>query len=136
MANKYFYATQYSYEVEPVKLYGRLNIGAAGAVVAGKQGLGIKSIVKEATAGLYTIELADKFAQLLFVSTVLVDNAVNAVASIQVLEDPATIQADMKTDKKFQIQLLDFAGAAVNATSGAQVRFEITMRQSKIGRGD
>lgn len=136
MANRYFYATQYSYEVEPVKIYGRLNIGASGAVVAGKQGLGIKSIVKETADGQYTIELANKFARFLHISAKIVDNAINPVAEVQVLEDPATIQADMKADGKIKIQLLDFAGAAVNATSGAQLIFEITMRQSKIGRGD
>lgn len=136
MANKYFYATQYSYEVEPVKLYGRLTIGAAGAVVAGKNGLGIKSITKETADGQYTIELADKYARLLFVNAITVGTAALDVAAIQILETPTALQADMKADGKFKIQLLDFAGAAVNAASGAQVIFEITMRQSKIGRGD
>jgi len=136
MANKYFYATQYSYEVEPVKLYARIRIGAAGAVVAGKNGLGIKSVVKEATAGQYSIELADKFARLLMVSTKVVDDAVSAVGQIQVLEAPESIQADLKVDKKFKIQCVDFAGAAVNPASGAEIIIEITMRQSKIGRGD
>jgi len=136
MANKYFYATQYSYEVEPVKLYARIRIGAAGAVVAGKNGLGIKSVVKEATDGQYSIELADKFARLLMVVTKIADDAVTPVGQVQVLEAPESLQADLKADKTFKIQCLDFAGAAVNPTSGCEIMIEITMRQSKIGRGD
>lgn len=136
MANRNFNAKQYSYEMEPVKIYGRFSVAAAGAVVAGKKGLGIESIVKEATAGQYTITFQDTFAKFLFLSSVVVDDANSVVAKIQVFEDPAALQADLKADRKLKIQCLDFAGAAVNPTTGAQILLEATMRQSCIGRGD
>ena len=136
MANRNFNAKQYSYEMEPVKIYGRVTIGAAGAVVAGKNGLGIASIVKEATAGQYTITFQDTFAKFLFLSALSIDDAVSTVAKVQAFENPATIQANLKVDKKLTIQCLDFAGAAVNPASGEQILLEVTMRQSCIGRGD
>ena len=136
MANRNFNQKQYSLELEPVKLYARVSIGASGAVVAGKNGLGITSFVKEATAGQYTITFQDSFAKFLFLQSLVIDDVVANVASIMVLENPANLQADLKADKKMKIQCLDFAGAAVNPTSGAQILLEITMRQSCIGRGD
>lgn len=136
MANRNFNAKQYSYEMEPVKIYGRVTIGAAGAVIAGKNGLGIASIAKEVADGQYTITFQDTFAKFLFLSSLVIDDAASAVAKIQVFENPATLQADLKADKKLKIQCLDFAGVAVNPTSGAQILLECTMRQSCIGRGD
>lgn len=136
MANRNFNQKQYSYELEPVKIYARVTIGASGAVVAGKNGLGITSFVKETAAGQYTITFDDSFAKFLFLQSLIVDDAASAVATVQVFEDPAALQADLKADQKLKIQCLDFAGAAVNPTSGAQILLEITMRQSCIGRGD
>jgi len=136
MANRNFYSTQYSYEVEPVKVYAKIRVGAAGAVSGTKFGLGILSVVKEATAGQYSIALSNKFAQLLHVSITVIAPIPTVALASQVLEDPAVIQADLKVDKTFKIQLLDVAGAAVNVASGDEIRVEITMRQSKIGRGD
>ena len=136
MANRNFNQKQYSYELEPVKIYGRFSVGTAGAVVAGKNGLGIKSVTKETTAGQYTIEFQDAFSKIMFLNSMIVDDAVTAVARVQLLEDPAALQADLKADRKLKIQCLDFTGAAVNPASGAQVLFEVTMRQSSIGRGD
>ena len=136
MANRNFNAKQYSYEMEPVKIYARFSVGAAGAVVAGKNGLGIISVVKEATAGQYTLTFKDAFAKVMFLNAMSVDDAVSLVAKVQIFENPATLQADFKADHKITIQCLDFAGAAVNPANGEQVLLEITMRQSCIGRGD
>ena len=136
MANRNFNQKHYSYELEPVKIYGRLTIGASGAVVAGKNGLGILSIVKETAAGQYTITFQDTFAKFLFLTALAIDDAASNVAKVQAFEDPTTLQANLKADKKLTIQCLDFAGAAVNPTSGMQILLEVTMRQSCIGRGD
>lgn len=136
MANRSFNQKQYSYELEPVKVYGRFGIGASGAVTGTKFGLGIVGVVKETAAGQYTIEFQDSFAKFLFLSAIMVDDAASAAGYIQLFEDPAALQAAFKADKKLTIQCLDHAGIAVNPTSGAQILFEATVRQSCIGRGD
>jgi len=136
MANRSFNQTQYSFEILPVKLYGKLLIGAAGAVSGTKFGLGILSIVKETADGQYSITLKDKYAQLLGFSSTIIAPIATVGGQVQIFETPSAIQADIKADKTFKIQILDFAGAAVNLASGDELKFELTMRQSKIGRGD
>jgi hypothetical protein len=136
MANRNFYSTQYTYEVEPVKIYAKILVGAAGAVSGTKLGLGVAGVVKEATAGQYSITLQNKFAQLLGVNITVIAPIPTVALATQILETPSAIQADIKADKTFKIQLLDVAGAAVNVASGDEILVEITMRQSKIGRGD
>ena len=39
-------------------------------------------------------------------------------------------------DKTFKIQCLDFAGAAVNPTSGCQLKIKVTLRNSSYGPAD
>ena len=135
MANKYFSQFQYSYEKDTVTIYGSITVGASGAVTSFAGG-GISSVTKEATAGQYSITLSDYFQRLLFVKALNVDDAVSAWASVAVLEDPATLQSDFKSDKTFKIQLQDYAAAAVNATSGAVIYLEITCRNTSVGPYD
>lgn len=133
ITSRNYYKNPYTLEVDSVSLFGNLVIGASGAVTSFSGG-GIKSITKETADGQYTIELTDKFARMLGFNAVGVDDAVLAFGQVQIFE--AALQTDVKADSKFKIQLLDFAGAAVNATSGCQLMFEIKMRQSSIGRYD
>jgi hypothetical protein len=135
MANKYFSQFQYTYEKDTVSIFGSLTVGASGAVTSFAGG-GISSITKEATAGQYSIVLSDHFQRLLMVKAINVDDAVSAWASIAILEDPAALQTDFKADKTFKIQLQDYAAAAVNATSGAVIYFEITLRNTTVGPYD
>lgn len=124
-----------SLEVDVVKLSGSFLVGAAGAV-SSSQGGGIESVVKEATAGQYTIQLSDRFQRLLMAQFKNVKATVSTVAAIQVLESGATFQADIKSDGAITIQCLDFAGAAVNPASGEAILFALELRQSSIGRYD
>jgi hypothetical protein len=137
MANRFFKQFQYTYEQDTVTLYGEFSVGASGAVTSGTvKGGGILSVTKEATAGQYSIALTDYFQRLLFVEVLNVDDAVSAWASANVLEDPSALQTDFKADKTFKIQLQDYAGSAVNATSGAQIKLKITCRNSSVGPYD
>jgi hypothetical protein len=137
MANRFLNQFQYTYEKDTVTIYGEFTVGASGAVTAGTvKGGGLEGVVKEATAGQYSITLSDYFQRILFVDALNVDDAVSAWASVAVLEDPSALQADFKADKTFKIQLQDYAAAAVNPTSGAQIKLKITLRNTTVGPYD
>lgn len=134
-SSRNYYKNPYTLEVDTVTLFIAVAIGSSGAVSSVK-GAGVTGVTKQATAGQYEIALDDQFARFFHVHVVGVDDAPVTFAQAQVLEDPATFQADVKADGKFKIQLLDFAGAAVNAASGTTLLIEIKLRQSSIGRYD
>ena len=135
ISSRNYYRNYNTLEVDVVNLFGSIVIGAAGAVTS-FQGGGIKSVTKEATAGQYTIELTDLFARILGASFESLAVGPTLVGKLQILNDPATFQADVKADGKITIQCLDFAGAAVNPASGEAILVDIKARQSKIGRYD
>lgn len=128
----YLYKNSMSYEADTVKIYGSIVVGAAGAV-ASFAGGGISGVVKEATAGQYSITLADRLNRLLFVSGMVVQGAISTVAHLQVLEAPASLQADVKADGTFKIQLVDAGLLAVDLASGAELKLEITVRRTSVG---
>lgn len=131
---------RYSLEQQVAEFWGVINIGASGAV-SSFSGANILNVVKESTAGQYSITLGDKYFKFLEFSAKIVDDAISQVTSIQVLEDPAALQADFKADSTFKIQLLAPTDAstttliAANATSGAQVMFRVTVRNTSVGVG-
>jgi hypothetical protein len=135
MSNRYLKQFSYTFEQDVCSLFATLVVGASGAVTQAKGG-GIASIVKEATAGQYTIELEDKWNQLLMVQAVIVDDAISSAIQFQIFEDPSLLQSDLKADKKFKVQFFDEAAAAINLTSGAQVKFEIKVRRSGVAPFD
>jgi len=130
MARKVITANNLSYQYEPniFHIFVRVVVGASGAVDAAYGG-GVLSVVKESTAGQYTITLQDRFQRLLNVTAVNVDNAVSAWASCSVLEDGAVVNSEFAADGAFKIQLQDYAGLAVNATNSAELRLMITVGQ-------
>jgi hypothetical protein len=143
MANRYLNQYQYTFEKDTVTLYGEFSVGASGAVTANTvKGGGITGVTKETAAGLYTIELADYYQRLLFVEALIVDDAITSTISYQILEDPAALQTDFKTDKKFQIQFFGATNAstttqiAANPASGAQIKLKIVCRNSTVGPYD
>ena len=127
--------TCWTFEKEVGKIYGVLTIGASGAV-SSFDGGGILNIVKESTDGQYSITLAAGFQRLLMVQAMSVAAANSTVASVQILETPANLQSDFKSDRTFAIQCSDFAGADVNPASGEALLLEITVRMSPIGPFD
>lgn len=133
MANRYWYKNAYSFEVDSVTLWGQFDVGASGAVTSGTvKGGGILSVVKEATAGQYTITLVDRYSRLLSVGAEVVNATLTSTASVSLLATPATYQASFKSAGAIVIQLADYAGSAVDAPSGARVIVKIVCRNSSV----
>lgn len=135
MANRYLQQFAFWFERNVVTIFAKALIGAAGAVTSYKGG-GLASITKETTAGQYTVALSDRYNQLLKVEGSVVHATISGVAAVQVLEDPATIQADFLADKSFKIQCVDYTGAAVNPPAGSQIEIKIEVRNSTSGPFD
>lgn len=135
MQDAYLYKNSMSYEADTVKIYGSIVVGAAGAVTSFAGG-GISGVVKETAAGQYSITLADRLNRLLFVSGMVVQGAISTVAQLQVLEDPATLQTDVKADRTFKVQLVNASLLAVDLASGAELKLEITVRRTSVGPYD
>jgi hypothetical protein len=141
MANRYLKQFQYTLEQDSVTLYGSFTVGAAGAVSATKGG-GILSVVKEATAGQYSVTLTDKWSKMLFVEASQVLATVSQVEKVQVLESSATLQSAVTAGTAFKLQFLGYTSATdptlveVNPESGTQVQLKITVRNSSVGRFD
>lgn len=126
----------YSPEADVVSLFGSISIGAAGAV-SSFQGGNISNVVKEATAGQYSITLSEKYQRLLSVQCMpVIAASASGVATIEVLEAPASLQSDFKADSTFKIQLYDETLAAADAASGTQLLVEIKVRRSSVGPFD
>lgn len=95
--------------------------------------MGLTSVVKEATAGQYTLTFTDSFpANLFFAADVLFTTA-TGVAKVDILANPATLQSGLTTNRTMVIQLRDYAGAAVNAADGSLCRFVKMDRNSTVG---
>ena len=128
---------RWSYDKEVGDLTVKANIGASGAVSASK-GAGLSSFTKEATAGQYSVKLITPFPYLHSVNAQVVSATISGVASVQILENPATVQADFKSDATILIQCVDYAGAAVNPPSGSQivVEFKVSATSSRVAAWD
>jgi hypothetical protein len=141
MANRYLKQFQYTLEQDSVTLYGAFVVGAAGAVSSTKGG-GILSVVKEATAGQYSVTLTDKWSKLLFVEACQVLATVSQVEKVQVLESSTSLQTAVTAGTAFKLQFLGFTSSsdptlvATNPDSGTQVQLKITVRNSSVGRFD
>lgn len=128
-SNHSFFKNHMSMEKDVVHLYANITVGASGAVSA-SQGGGLVSVVKEATAGQYTVTLDKGYNRLLALQATVVDDAVNSVATVQLLQTAAAAQTAAQSTGAFVIQCLDFAGAAVNPTSGAQLLLKFELRRT------
>ena len=135
MANRYLQQFAFWFERNVVTIFAKALIGAAGAVTSYKGG-GLASITKEVADGQYTVALSDRYNQLLKVEGSVVHATISGVAAVQVLEDPAAIQADFLADKSFKIQCVDYAGVAVNPPAGSQIEIKIEVRNSTSGPFD
>jgi hypothetical protein len=134
MANRSYNQAQYTAERAPVSLYGTIAIGAAGAVGAVK-GYGISAVVKEATAGQYSIVLEDKFQRALSVNAQVTHDSISGVLAIQVLEIPANVHVAVVGGTGFKIQCIDAAGSAVNPEEDAQLSIQVVVTNSSVDLG-
>lgn len=126
---------QYGYERELVFIYGHAVIGSSGAV-SSAQGGGLLSVTKSATAGQYVVTLRDKFAHLMSAIAYTVLATPSGVANVQLLMNPATMQASLASSPALTFQCVDYAGAAVNPASGEQVFFAVVMRRTSVSPYD
>lgn len=138
MANFYGYQFPLTYEADTVTIFGNIVVGASGAV-ASFQGGGVFNVVKESTAGQYSITLLDRFSRFLSFDACVIDDAVTQIAQIQILEAGATFQADIAADKTFKIQCLAVESdatpvlIAANPADTAVINFKVVMRNSTVG---
>jgi hypothetical protein len=131
MANRSYQQPLGSIEVNMVELYGSILVGASGAVTSFT---GAATVVKNATAGNYTITLDDRFYKLFSVRALATGPAATGVVpSAELVVTPATKQASFQTSGAVTIQFYDYAGVAANLTSGSEVTFSITVRNSSVG---
>lgn len=141
MANRYLKQFQYTLEQDSVTLFAQVVIGSSGAVTSYKGG-GIASVVKEATAGQYTVTLTDKWSKLLFVESQKVQSSISQIEQIQVLETAAGLQSEIQGATGFKLQCLAATSSsdptliAANPDSGCQLLLKITVRNSSVGRFD
>jgi hypothetical protein len=136
MANSTFYPAAGNYEAMLVEVYGSAVIGASGAVGTVKGG-GIASVVKESTAGQYTITLTERFERLISSNVgCFAATATGVVPIAQVLMSPATLQASFKANGALTVQFYDYAGAAANPASGSVVSFRVVVRNTQVGPYD
>lgn len=134
MANRLYQQFQYTAERSPVQLFATVAIGASGAMSV-KKGYGISSVVKEATAGQYSIVLEDKFNRVLSVTAQVVHDSISAVQAIQVLEIPANLQSAVAAGTGFKIQCIDKDGVAVNPEEDAQLFVQVHVVNSSVDAG-
>lgn len=125
MANRTFYQFRQSYERELVDVYCTIVIGASGAVTSAT-GAGILSVVKEATAGQYTINLQDNFNALRDVRVVTRNAAgISAAGAMGIVLD----QVSSATAPLVRIQMAN-AGVATNPASADVLLLHITVKNS------
>lgn len=136
MANRTLAQFQYSFEKDLVTIHGQVLIGAAGAVTS-YQGGGVSAVTKvAATTGQYDIVLEDKYSKFMGAEFTLALASLVNVASVQVFQAPATMQADIIASKTVRIAVADFAGAAVDPTSGTLIQFKLVFRNSSYAPFD
>jgi len=136
MANRSFNQYIYGYQQDIVEIYAQFDIGASGAVTAGTvEGPGLTSVVKESTAGQYTLTFTDQFPRFLWLEAEAFYTTATAVAAIDILADPVNVASDVLNTKQVVIQLRDYAGSAVNATSGSRVFIKAAFRNSSVDTG-
>lgn len=123
MANRYFNSQFiYSFEQQPVKLWLKATIGASGAVTLdAANSKGIATIVKEATAGQYTITLQDKYKKLMHV-----DQSQLLAGGPSAAPDMNLLSESVASAKTLVIQF-SAASVAANMDSGVVLRICIDL---------
>lgn len=107
------------------------SLGAApttGVGYAVGDGAGTRS-VSLGTAGLWTITLSDPYQYLIGVVIKSTKNAtgIPTAAAVGVKTDSVTTNTSLGNGGSLVVQLVDFAGAAVNPASGDVITLEITL---------
>jgi hypothetical protein len=134
-SNRNFSLHQMTMEKDTVTLFAYVDVGASGAVSSSNGG-GLVSVVKEATAGQYTVTMDKGYNRLLAYDVKVVGSALSAVANVQLLLAPAAAQTAVQSTGALVFQCVDYAGAAVNPASGAQLLLKLTYRRTSYSPWD
>ena len=128
MADRNFYQSHQSLEINCVTLWANILIGASGAVTS-SSGLGIASVVKEPNPGHYIIKLTDSYNKLMWAG-ITVENTNGGSPTISRVHSSNVSNSANPT---VEIQLLDpAAGSNVDATNGDVLLVKIELRNSSV----
>ena len=82
MSNRIF-NPELAIEKQVCNIYGNFDVGASGAV-SNTVGVGVTSVVKESTAGQYTITLQDAYDKLLKTNFILLENSISPIMILSI----------------------------------------------------
>ncbi len=131
MANRRFEQFQLSLEKAIVTILGQVAIGATGApTMSAANSKGITSVVR-ASAGRYTITLADRYQRLVgFDYTIIL--AAGAPGSTSCPELVVRADNSGAAAQTLVIEFLDGSGAAIELTSGVTLLLDIKLKNSGV----
>lgn len=124
------YRSQFSYSFagQPVVLRAKVSIGASGAAtIDSGTGMGIESVTRGVSAGLYAIVLSDKFRDLLDVRAVFASGSSAPAAPM------LNIVSESVASGTLSIQMRDAAGVAADPASGEDMYLIIELNRSSTG---
>lgn len=130
MANRRLRQFQYSLENKVVNIFGKVEIGAAGApTISAADSKGIASIARN-SAGKYTITLEDYYVKFLGieVSQLLAAGTPAASSSVQCVVRSVSPQSA----KTVVIEFVDNAGAAIELTNGSTLYIHAKFNDSTV----
>jgi len=133
MADRMFHPLAGALEQKVVHLYGKMVVGAAGAVTS-YTGKGIASIALDTAGpvdGRYHITLSDKYNDLLWGDVMVLDDTDSDPLSVGVV---ARLYAEaVDSTKIVTVQFYDFTdGSPVDPASGATVYFKLELKNSSV----
>ncbi len=122
-------------ERDVVHLYAEIVIGASGAITSANGGA-LKSAVKQVTAGQYTISLDSGFQKLLHANVNCINSVATGIGNVDILQDPASVTANLKSGGTITLQCYSNAGAATNPASGTVLKVKLEVRRTTVGPFD
>jgi hypothetical protein len=128
MANRYLKRVHYSFEQDPVRIFGSVAIGATGAVGT-IRGAGVATIARTGT-GAYTITLSDAYHQLLSFDSTFGGTA-SGIGGVELVSTIATQKTDIQS-KNIKIQCYSSGVTAADPANGTTLQFEVCVRMSSV----
>lgn len=131
MADRMFTPPLGHLEVGVVELYCAITVGASGAV-ASYSGKGVASVVKETSAGQYTITLTDRYPALLWPGATLLDDSDSAATAVGIgSRFQAAAVSSATPTVTVQMYALD-DGADANPADGAVIYVCLKLKNSSV----
>ena len=125
---------QYSLEKDTVTICGSFTVDGYGEV-ATYQGGGVTSVASTGT-GAYDIQLDDGWDHFFSLTAQPVKVTASTIATVQLVNVPADLQADIKNKVPLSVLTLNYAGAAADPSTTESIYFVIKVRRSSYGPFD